>query len=82
MLFTPQQTAQLRLNTAATTKHEHCVVLIGQNHLISSTTSSANMSAPNKDDLEPEATEGFKVGEKKTIDEYQQLGESPLSPQL
>ncbi|GAB7362745.1 hypothetical protein MBLNU230_g3051t1 [Neophaeotheca triangularis] len=31
------------------------------------------MSAPNADELEPEQTEGFKVGEKKTIDEYQQL---------
>jgi len=28
----------------------------------------------NPDELEPEQTEGFKVGEKKTIDEYQQLG--------
>lgn len=28
------------------------------------------------DDLEPERTEGFKVGQKKTIDEYQQLGQS------
>lgn len=27
------------------------------------------------DELTPEQTEGFKVGEKKTIDEYQQLGE-------
>lgn len=26
-------------------------------------------------ELQPETTEGFKVGEKKTIDEYQQLGE-------
>ena len=26
-------------------------------------------------ELKPDATEGFKVGEKKTIDEYQQLGE-------
>ena len=26
------------------------------------------------DDLVPEQTEGFKVGEKKTIDEYQKLG--------
>ena len=26
------------------------------------------------EDLEPEKTEGFKVGEHKTIDEYQQLG--------
>ncbi len=25
-------------------------------------------------ELQPEATEGFKVGEKKTIDEYQKLG--------
>ncbi|USW57373.1 Putative Rho protein GDP-dissociation inhibitor [Septoria linicola] len=37
------------------------------------------MSAPNKDDLEPEATEGFKVGEKKTIDEYQQLDQEDES---
>jgi len=28
------------------------------------------------DELAPEQTEGFKVGEKKTIDEYQKLGES------
>jgi Rho GDP-dissociation inhibitor len=27
-----------------------------------------------EDELKPEATEGFKVGEKKTIDEYNQLG--------
>lgn len=30
------------------------------------------------DELLPEQTEGFKVGEKKTIDEYQQLGGLPL----
>ena len=29
---------------------------------------------PTEDELAPETTEGFKVGEKKTIDEYQQLG--------
>lgn len=29
---------------------------------------------PNEDELQPEQTEGFKVGEKKTIDEYQKLG--------
>ena len=28
------------------------------------------------DDLAPSKTEGFKVGEKKTIDEYQKLGKS------
>jgi hypothetical protein len=28
-----------------------------------------------KDDLQVEQTEGFKVGEQKTIDEYQKLGE-------
>lgn len=30
------------------------------------------------DELTPEQTEGFKVGQKKTIDEYQQLGRSKL----
>lgn len=35
-------------------------------------------STPRPEDLEPEQTEGFKVGEKKTIDEYQQLGGSPI----
>lgn len=30
---------------------------------------------PDAEELQPEQTEGFKVGEKKTIDEYQQLGE-------
>lgn len=34
------------------------------------------------DDLHPEPTEGFKVGEKKTIDEYQQLGVCTPSPPL
>jgi len=33
-------------------------------------------NAVGNEDLVPEQTEGFKVGEKKTIDEYQQLGES------
>ncbi|CAK1358483.1 Rho GDP-dissociation inhibitor [Cercospora beticola] len=32
-----------------------------------------------KDDLEPEATEGFKVGEKKTMDEYQQMDQNDES---
>ena len=27
-----------------------------------------------EDELQPEQTEGFKVGEKKTLDEYQKLG--------
>lgn len=31
------------------------------------------------DDLAPSQTEGFKVGEKKTLDEYKQLGELDLS---
>jgi hypothetical protein len=33
-------------------------------------------SAPDVD-LNPEQTEGFKVGQKKTIDEYKQLGPPP-----
>jgi hypothetical protein len=32
--------------------------------------------ADHHDDLHAEQTEGFKVGEKKTIDEYQKLGMS------
>ncbi len=32
------------------------------------------MSNVNDEELTPEQTEGFKVGEKKTIDEYQKLG--------
>ncbi|KAK4936467.1 hypothetical protein LTR28_010160, partial [Elasticomyces elasticus] len=31
------------------------------------------------DELQPERTEGFKVGEKKTIDEYQQLDQNDES---
>jgi Rho GDP-dissociation inhibitor len=31
-------------------------------------------SESNEQDLLPEQTEGFKVGEKKTIDEYHKLG--------
>ncbi|EGP84719.1 unnamed protein product [Zymoseptoria tritici ST99CH_1A5] len=37
------------------------------------------MAAPHAEDLEPEVTEGFKVGEKKTIDEYQQLDQNDES---
>jgi Rho GDP-dissociation inhibitor len=33
-------------------------------------------SAGHDDDLKPDETAGFKVGEKKTIDEYQKLGEN------
>jgi len=33
-------------------------------------------STANEDELAVEQTEGFKVGEKKTIDEYQQLGKA------
>tara|TARA_R110002003_G_scaffold96_31_gene7690 strand:+ start:4878 stop:4991 length:114 start_codon:yes stop_codon:yes gene_type:complete len=32
------------------------------------------------DELHAEQTEGFKVGEKKTIDEYQKLGPLPYPP--
>ena len=40
-------------------------------------------TALGNEDLVPEQTEGFKVGEKKTIDEYQKLGESNhISPHL
>nr|POE71964.1 rho gdp-dissociation inhibitor [Quercus suber] len=37
------------------------------------------MSAAHGDDLEPEHTEGFKVGESKTIDEYQKLDQNDES---
>lgn len=36
---------------------------------------AADMTHDHDDELQPEHTEGFKVGEKKTIDEYQKLGE-------
>jgi hypothetical protein len=32
------------------------------------------MASRNEDDLTPSKTEGFKVGEKKTLDEYAKLG--------
>ena len=35
------------------------------------------MASRNEDDLAPSKTEGFKVGEKKTLDEYAKLGMSP-----
>lgn len=38
--------------------------------------------ADHADDLHPEQTEGFKVGEKKTIDEYQKLGRCHDTVQL
>lgn len=34
------------------------------------------MAGEHDDDLQAEATQGFKVGEKKTLDEYHQLGKS------
>jgi hypothetical protein len=39
---------------------------------------AAMSNAVGTEDLVPEQTEGFKVGEKKTIDEYQKLGESTI----
>lgn len=39
---------------------------------------AANMA--DHDELHAEQTEGFKVGEKKTIDEYQKLGPLPYPP--
>ena len=33
------------------------------------------MADHHEDELKPEQTAGFKVGEKKTLDEYTQLGE-------
>lgn len=45
-------------------------------------TTHLGVTMTDHDDLHAEPTEGFKVGEKKTIDEYQQLGTSfPLSLQ-
>jgi hypothetical protein len=41
------------------------------------------MAGDDHDDLHAEQTEGFKVGEKKTLDEYQNLGAShPPPPHL
>ncbi|KAK5741918.1 rho GDP dissociation inhibitor [Elasticomyces elasticus] len=37
------------------------------------------MSTPHPDELQPEQTEGFKVGEKKTLEEYQQLDQNDES---
>ncbi|OQO05633.1 hypothetical protein B0A48_09725 [Cryoendolithus antarcticus] len=37
------------------------------------------MATPQPEELEPEGTEGFKVGEKKTIHEYQKLDENDAS---
>lgn len=34
------------------------------------------MASRHEDDLAPSKTEGFKVGEKKTLDEYAKLGTS------
>jgi len=34
------------------------------------------MADHHEDDLKPDQTEGFKVGEKKTLDEYHQLGKA------
>ena len=33
------------------------------------------MASHGEDDLQPSTTEGFKVGEKKTVEEYAKLGE-------
>jgi hypothetical protein len=45
-----------------------------QTHLQKLTSTQANMAGDHDDDLTVERTEGFKVGEKKTLDEYHQLG--------
>ncbi|KAI7321627.1 E set domain-containing protein [Hortaea werneckii] len=41
--------------------------------------SGSGAAAPHAEDLEPEQTEGFKVGEKKTLEEYQQLDQNDES---
>ncbi|RMY66629.1 hypothetical protein D0864_11793 [Hortaea werneckii] len=41
--------------------------------------SGTGAAAPHAEDLEPEQTEGFKVGEKKTLEEYQQLDQNDES---
>ncbi|EMC91962.1 hypothetical protein BAUCODRAFT_78774 [Baudoinia panamericana UAMH 10762] len=41
--------------------------------------SSGAGSAPHPDELEPESTEGFRVGEKKTVEEYQKLDQNDES---
>lgn len=66
--FRPSPHAQLRLtdNLPPVT-----LSLVARSHT-SSLIPSATMA--DHDDLHAEPTEGFKVGEKKTIDEYQQLG--------
>jgi len=46
---------------------------IQSRHITESATKMAS-SANNEQDLLPDQTEGFKVGEKKTIDEYNKLG--------
>ncbi len=38
------------------------------------------MASRNEDDLAPSKTDGFKVGEKKTLDEYAKLGMSLCHP--
>jgi hypothetical protein len=38
--------------------------------------------ADHNDELLPETTEGFKVGEKKTLDEYHQMGKLPTLSML
>ncbi|RMX90672.1 hypothetical protein D0867_15273 [Hortaea werneckii] len=58
-----------RTGTAATSKPAPSV----------SKMSGSGAAAPHAEDLEPEQTEGFKVGEKKTLEEYQQLDQNDES---
>ena len=36
------------------------------------------MESKTEDDLQPEKTDGFKVGEKKTVEEYAKLGKGTV----
>lgn len=38
------------------------------------------MASQGEDDLQASKTEGFKVGEKKTVEEYAKLGKAPRVP--
>jgi hypothetical protein len=57
--------------------HNNCSFLTPVNPISNFQARHSNM-ADHADDLHAEQTEGFKVGEKKTIDEYQKLGKSRL----
>lgn len=64
----PDQNLKPRVYSGTASKHHTYKILTSHPHI------NTNTMASNQEDLLPEETAGFKVGEKKTLNEIQSMG--------